>query len=162
MNTEIVAVISVLIAVVALLLTLWQNVLTRRAVQSQVLLSLRELAEETDYGRGMPTIIGLKNYNSYSEFVSEESETTQEMIFNTVSFLNFGAHLVEEKLLPRQTLWNFYFWAYRISSEKLLTWWLDGQRENFPRRFATFERMCRNVASIRDEAINKYDRKKYG
>ena len=90
MQTEIVAIISVIIAVGALLLTLWQNILTRRAVQSQVLLSLRELAQEAGYDRGMPVIINLKNYNNYEEFCLSETEDVQKLIFDTVSFLNFG------------------------------------------------------------------------
>jgi hypothetical protein len=154
-----VAFISVMIAVVAVLLTLWQNILTRRAVQSQVLLSIMALAQDSNYTKGMPVITNLKDFDSYDEFISSESEETQKLILDTVSFLNFGAHLVEENLLPVQSLWNSYFWAYRISNDKLLTWWLEGQRESFPRRFSTFERMCRKVASISDQAIRDYDAK---
>jgi hypothetical protein len=109
MGTEFVAIVSVIIAVTALLLTLWQNILTRRAVQSQVLLSIRELAQDSNYNEGMPVITNLKNYDNYDEFVASESKETQKLILDTVSFLNFGAHLVEEKLLPRQSLWNSYF-----------------------------------------------------
>jgi hypothetical protein len=161
MGTEFVAIVSVIIAVTALLLTLWQNILTRRAVQSQVLLSIRELAQDSNYNEGMPVITNLKNYDNYDEFVASESKETQKLILDTVSFLNFGAHLVEEKLLPRQSLWNSYFWAYRMSSEKLLTWWLEGQRKNFPRKFSTFERMCRKIASVTEQAIMEYDIKTY-
>ena len=161
MDTEIIGFISIIIAVIAVILTLWQNVLTRRAVQSQVLLSLRELADEANYDVGIVTISQLANFPSYDEYFKETSEESQKVISSTVAFLNYGAHLVEEKLIPRQTYWNFYFWPYRVANEKLRPWWLSGIREEFPKRFSSFERMCREIGSISDEAIAKFDMKRH-
>jgi hypothetical protein len=161
MSNEVVALISVVIAVAGLFLSLWQNVLTRRAIQAQVLLTLKDLAIEASYPDGIEATINLKSYAGFDSFAKAEPEKTQEVIYSTVDFLNFAAHLVEGKFLPRQTVWNRYFWAYRTCNEKLLTWWLEGQRRSHPRRFSAFESMCQRVSSVSDEAILAFDVKQY-
>jgi hypothetical protein len=156
---EIVALISVLIAVTAVLLTLWQNILTRRALQAQTLLTLKELATEVRYREGLEAILSLQDYGDFDRYLESEPGEIKKLIYDTVDFLNFGAHLVEEKVLARQTLYNSYFWAYRTGYDKLIGWWLQGYRRNYPKRFATFERMCRRVGSVTDRKITEFEGK---
>lgn len=156
-TADVVAFISIIIALVAVLLTLWQNFLTRRAVQSQVLLSLKQLAKDANYFDGMTTIIALKRYDTYEAYVQGESENTRQKIYDTVDFLNFVAHLVEDRFLPRSTAWNYYFHAYRICGQKLIPWWLVGIRQDRFQGFTGFEKMCRRIGSISDEAIKKHE-----
>jgi hypothetical protein len=159
MVSAVTAAMSVGITFVALLLTLWQSVLTRRALQAQNLVTLKELAVEVRYREGLETILSLQDYTDFDKYLESEPEETRKLIFDTVDFLNFGAHLVEEKVLARQTLYNSYFWAYRTGHDKLIGWWLEGYRRNYPKRFATFERMCRRVGSITEEKIAKFETK---
>jgi hypothetical protein len=157
MVAELVSLISILIAVGALVLTLWQNILTRKAHQATALMSLEQLGIDRNYNQGIELIYGLMNYEDFTSFKQTESEATQSHIFNMVDFLNFAAHLVESGFLPRQSLWNLYFWTYRNCSQKLLPWWLEGQRQNNPQRFAAFERMCWEVGNVSEEAIRNFD-----
>ena len=113
MTNELIALLSVIIALVAVLLTLWQNFLTRKAVQSQVLLSLKELGKDVDYFEGMKVIATLKDYETYQAYLQSEPEENRKKIYDTVDFLNFIAHLVEDGLLPREVAWHYYFHAYR-------------------------------------------------
>ena len=154
---QIVAFLSASVAVIALLLTLWQNILTRRAVQSQVLLALKELAKEADYFGGMAAIRALKSYDTYEAYLQSEPKGVQKTIYDTVDFLNFAAHLVDDRFLPRQTAWNYYFHAYWICNEKLLTWWLTGIRQERFQGFTGFERMCRRIGNISEETIAKHE-----
>jgi hypothetical protein len=156
---EIIALISILIALTATLLTLWQNILTRRALQAQSLLTLRDLALQARFPEALGLISALKDYGDFDAYMQETSEDTRKLILDAVEYLNFAAHLVDENVLPRQTLYNFYFWAYRTSNEKLGNWWLEGYRRNYPQRFRTFERMCTRVASVSDAKIAEFERK---
>jgi len=157
MATEIAAIISLAVATIAVVLTLWQNFLTRRALESQILLTLKQLAKEANYVGGVKAMITLKNYENYDEYLQKEPEETRQAIYDTVDFLNFIAHLVEDRFIPRQTAWNFYFHAYRIGNTKLLTWWLAGVREDGFQRFSGYERMCKRIGSISDLEIVKHD-----
>lgn len=159
MTGEIIGIISAVVAVIALLLTLWQSVLTRRALESQVLLSLKEFSQSVRFFDGVSLILSLKEYRSFDEYAKDESEEYQMIIYNTVDFLNFVAHLVEEKHIQRQTAWNFYFHAYRISSNKLMPWWVEGIRKNGFQRFTAFEKMCKIVNSISPDAIISHEAK---
>ena len=120
MTGEILTFVSLIAAVLALLLTLWQNILTRKALQAQSLLSLKEMENE-NYPMGLYAITSLKSYNSYDEFIQNEPASIQKAIYSTVDYLNFAARLMEEGYLPRQTVWNNYFWAYRKAREKLVS-----------------------------------------
>lgn len=155
--SEILAFIGLIIALVAVLLTLWQNTLTRRAVQSQVLLTLKERAREANYFDGVAAIRALKSYGSYEAYLQNEPEAVQKTIYDTVDFLNFVAHLVDDKFLSRDTAWNYYFHAYRISNEKLLTWWMTGIRQDRFQGFTGFEKMCRRIGNISEDAIAKHE-----
>ncbi len=160
MSSEIISLISVLIAVAAVLLALWQNFLTRRAVQAQVFLTVEQQAKEECYADGIAMISSLNTYDNFDTFASSETKETQTLIYETANFLNFVAHLVEKGFLPRQTAWDVYFWGYRICNDKLLPWWLEGQRRKHPRRLATFERMCKRVGRISDQAIEEFDQRR--
>lgn len=158
-NESFIALISIVIALIAVLLTLWQNFLTRKAVQSQVLLSLKQLSSEADYFGGMREIIALKDYHTYTDYLQNEPEDIRKKIYDTVDFLNFVAHLVEDNLLPRETAWHYYFHPYRICNKKLVTWWLAGVREEHFQGFTGFEKMCTRIGSISEESIRKREEK---
>ena len=159
MVSAVAAAVSAAITFVALLLTLWQSVLTRRALQAQNLVTLKELAIQVRYREGLESILSLQGYDDFDKYLESEPAETRKLIFDTVDFLNFGAHLVEEKVLARQTLYNSYFWAYRTGYDKLISWWLEGYRRNYPKRFATFERICRRIGSISEEKITEFEEK---
>ena len=160
MLNGVVALVSVIIAVIALLLTLWQNIITRRAAQASVFVQLEQFGEEFGYNRGIDIISSLKKYDSYSEFCALETEETKKIIYKTVNFLNYCAHLAYQGYIPRQRIWDIYFWDYRICGNKLIPWWLDGVREDNPRRFVTFEKMSKTVCKISNDAIIRWDRKR--
>jgi len=160
MANEILAFVSLIIAGLALLLTLWQNILTRKALQVQALLSLKEMENE-NYPVGLYAIVSLKSYSSYNEFTQNESTSIQKAIYDTVDYLNFTARLVEEGHLPRQTVWSSYFWAYRKAREKLYPWWFEGQRKNNFRRFNSFNVVSQRIALVTDKQIEKFNKKHY-
>jgi hypothetical protein len=152
-----VLIFSTVIALVALFLTLWQNFLTRKAVQSQVLLSLKENAKEIRVFGGMDRIYLLETYTDYASYVKSVSEEDQKLIYDTVDFLNFVSHLVEDGFLPRQTAWNYYFHSYETCSSRLLPWWLEGIRKEQHQGFTSFEKMCKRVGKISKEDIRKHE-----
>ncbi len=153
------ALISATIALVAVLLTLWQNFLTRKAVQSQVLLSLKDNAKEVKFFEGMEKIASLKTYVDYAAYVKGVSVPNRKLIYEAVDFLNFIAHLVEDGFLPRQTAWNYYFHSYQTCYQKLLPWWLEGIRKEQFQGLTSFEKMCEYVGKIDEKAIQKHEAK---
>jgi len=161
MPNEIISLVSLLIAMTALLLTLWQNFLTRQAAQAEVFIELEQLGREVHWEDGITLMVSLKDYSDFDTFAKSEPKEIQSQIYDTVHFLNFAAHLVESNFLPRQKVWDIYFWGFRICNMKLLTWWLQGQRKKkYSPLFVTFERMCKRVGKISDEEIAKFDEKR--
>lgn len=157
--SEIFAFLSVIITAAALFATLWQNFLTRRSVQTSVFITLEQLGEKFGFDEGIDAIYSLKNYDNYEEYFYSEQPETKKLIYKTVKFLNYCAHLTYSGFIPKQKIWNLYFWGYRICGQKLLSWYLEGVRETYPLRFSTFERMCREVNNIDYESIIAWDKK---
>lgn len=161
MATLVAAGFPLIIATMAVLLSLWQNVLQRRALQAQVFLKILEQSLSSDVANGINTLMTLAPYSTFSDYQSAESEATQDAIFRLVDFLNNTASLVEQGLIPRQKVWDVYFWAYRIAYQKLVPWWLDGIREqSWPQRLSAFARMGGQAARISDDAIARFDAKR--
>jgi hypothetical protein len=156
MPGDIVATVSAVIALAALAITLWQNTLTRRAMQAQVFLTLKQLADAVPYDEGLDAIATLNDYNTYEDYLATEPVERRQLINNTIKFLNYAAHLANKKYLPRQHIWDLYFWGYRIARQKLCPWWLEGVRKNEPRRFTRFESMCERVSAITDRQIMEW------
>lgn len=159
MENEVLGITSLIIALLALLFSLWQNLLTRKTLQAQIFLSMRQYGEDAGYVKGVQTIFSLKNYENYAEFVSNEDENVRDIVFKTVDFLNYSARFATQGLLPRQYIWDLYFWGYRTCFEKLLPWWLDGIRTQTPRRFNEFEKMCKTVGGISRSSIQSFEKK---
>lgn len=159
MQTEILSGISVIMALAALLFALWQNLLTRRTLQAQIFLSLRQYGEKAGYSKGIQTIYSLKDYESYNEFANNEDESVKHIIYETVNFLNYTARFSAKKLLPRQYIWDLYFWGYRTCYEKLIPWWLDGIRTQTPRKFNEFEKMCKIIGEISISGIHRFEKR---
>jgi hypothetical protein len=161
MSNEVLVAASLLIATTAILLTFWQNFLQRRATQAQVFLHLLDKSGDPEVADGLELLATLPSYDNYQAFLSAESAEAQTKIYRTIRFLNSMANLVEDGYLPRQKVWNLYFMDYRIAHRKLLPWWLDGLRkDSYPQKFSNFERMSYAVASISDEDLRRFDRKK--
>jgi hypothetical protein len=151
--------LSTAIALIALFLTLWQNFLTRRAIQSQVLLSLKDNAKEVKFYEGMEKIDSLKAYDDYEVYVHKVSAANRKLIHDAVDHLNFIAHLVEDGFIPRQIAWNYYFHSYKTCYKKLLPWWLEGIRKEQVQGFTSFEKMCKRIGRISEEEIEKHEAK---
>jgi len=141
------------------IVAIWQGVLARRALRTQSLVSIQELSLRARHAEGMAAIRELKRHITYEDFLAQgETRRSAELIYDTVKFLNFAAHLVEVNALPRQVVWNLYFFSYRESGQKLLTWWLTGQRAYDRNAFGAFERMCAQACSVSESQIRRYDR----
>lgn len=158
MLNEIAATVSLAVAVTAVLLSLWQNVLQRRALQTQVFLQILEQSLTSDVTRGINVLISLPNYDSFEAYLAGESQETQDTVFRLVDFLNNTASLVEQGLIPRQQVWDVYFWAFRIAHQKLMPWWLEGIRQHsYSQRLSYFDRMSAQVAETTDQQIKAFD-----
>jgi len=151
---------SLMFGLLAISLTVWQNLITRHALRAQSFLTLHGLELNSSYYEGVRAIATL-NYSDFETF--SMSEKSQREIYMVVSFLDFVAILVEDRYLMRQNAWDIYFWAYRICNDKLLTWWLAGQREhtNQSMLFSGFERMCWQVRQISPSDSQKFDEIRY-
>jgi hypothetical protein len=159
MSNTVLAVASLLIALTAIVLTLWQTFLQRKATQAQVFLHLLDKSDTPAVADGMELLATLPPYESYHAYLSDESPEVQTTVYRLVRFLNSTAILVEDGYVPRQEVWNLYFMDYRMAHQKLLPWWLGGLRNaTYPQKFANFERMCYAVASVKDEDVTRFDR----
>jgi hypothetical protein len=160
--TNIATIVSLLIAVGAVCLTLWQNVMQRRAAQAQVFLRMLDQFNSDRVFNGSEALNKLQPYDSLEAFEAQETQETRFQIYKLVEFLNDTARLVWSRYLPRQRVWDLYFMLYRAANEKLLPWWLEGQRQrSFKQKFIPFEEMCLQVAHITPEQMDDYDRKEY-
>lgn len=138
---------------------IWQGVLSRRSLRAQSLLTLQDLAIRAKHAEGMAAVRRLKSFSGWEEYSkSPEFGETQPLVYETVNFLNFAAHLIQERAIPRQTVWNLYFFSYRDAAASLLSWWLPQLRKENPHLFDTFERMCRQAASKTPTQIHRFDR----
>ncbi|MFN8466327.1 MAG: hypothetical protein U0X20_12290 [Caldilineaceae bacterium] len=153
------AIVSAAVAIAAILIAIWQTRLTRRAVQSQVLISLKQMADEIHYFSGIAVISGLPHYDDFDTYLKEVPEESQRAIYHTVDFLNYVAHTVSDGFLPRQIAWNYYFHGYRLCNENLMPWWLEGVRRDRFQGFTHFEKMCRQIGAISDYTIEQRERK---
>lgn len=148
-----------IITLIALGISLWQGMLSRRALQAQSLLDLRSLHIQTNLSKKVKIIASLKPYTTYDEFQQAENDDVQLAIRDVAEFLNFAARFVREGLLPRKIIWDIYFDAYRLCYHKLGSWWVTGIRKQWgqPREFVSFELMCYQVAAVSDKAVEKYN-----
>ena len=160
MSSDTIALVSMVVAAAAMLATLWQGVVAKRAAQAQVLLAIEQHSLDIDLGHGIDLIAELPDYESFDEYSRSVSQSGRQTIFQTVSFLNYCAHLSNKKLVSRQYIWDLYFWSYRICNAKVRTWWLRGVRKSNPRRFLTFESMCIKVGGVTDAEIVRFDQKR--
>jgi hypothetical protein len=162
MSRDVIPFVSLLIAVSAVCLTLWQNVLQRRAAQTQVFLHMLDQFKSDEVFKGSVSLIGVASYDNLEAFDASVTQETQEQIYYLVDFLNDLARLVWSGYLPRETVWDLYFMQYRIAHEKLIPWWLEGQRQrSYKQKFIAFEEMCLQVAGVTQQQMDAYDAKQY-
>jgi hypothetical protein len=162
MFRDVIPFVSLFIAVSAVCLTLWQNILQRRAAQAQVFLHMLDQFNSDEVFKGSVSLIRVASYDNLEAFEASETQVTQEQIYYLVHFLNDLARLVWSGYLPRRTVWELYFMHYRIAHEKLIPWWLEGQRQrSYKQKFIAFEEMCLQVAGITQQEMDAYDAKQY-
>lgn len=139
-------------------IAVWQGVLSRRGVRVQAMVSLHELAKQANYATGMVAIRRLHDVKSWKQFVDEnrDHEAIHKLVYGTVEFLNFASHLVQERALPRQTVWNIYFHSYKDAAP-LIDWWLKELRKENRQAFAAFALMCGQVTSRSEYQIHAFD-----
>lgn len=145
--------------IAALLFAATQNRLTARAIRAQSLQQLHSLEVQSNFQKGIGAISQLRKYDAddYDAFLHETPEDVQAAIVSTVAFLNFIATLGEAGYMNIQDSWNIYFWAYRESYDRLMPWWLKGQRHHQLRVFAAFERTVKAISAIPQESIQAFD-----
>ena len=158
MESHIFETISLIGVMAALLISARQISLTSQAIRAQSFANLLGLEIQSKFQEGMLAIASLSNYSHYDDFLGGEDKETQAAIYNTVLFLNHMAVLGEEEYLHIQDAWDVYFWSYRICFEKLLPWWLDGQRTKQPNLFPSFERACMVTNAVSSELIKGFDK----
>jgi hypothetical protein len=162
MPTEVITISSLLIALTALGLTLWQNMLQRRALQAQVFLHMLDQFGSEYVSNGSACLTRLQHYDDFEAFESGETAETRSQIYKLVEFLNDTARLVMTGYLPRQSVWDIYFMVYRTAYEKLSPWWLEGQRgRSYKQKFIAFEEMCLQIAAINPKQMAAFDAKEY-
>jgi hypothetical protein len=160
MQFDSLVVLSLVVSISAILLTLWQTLLTRRALDFQAYLGLETLQKSHSLSDGVRAIRTIPNYDDYKTFLNTESLETQQAIRDTVIFLNAIAHIVNEGFLGKYRVWRRFFFTYKLCYEKLYPWYIEGLRdtryegENIA--YATFEGMCLLVAEAdKSKAVRK-------
>lgn len=155
MAGDFIASISLAAAFIAITITFWQALLTRQALKAQAYTNLESIESESKFREGMQAIAELKEYEGYDQYVHDIDGTQRQCIYNTVSYLNFIAHLVDEGFLSEAQAWRLYRPGYLLCHEKLLDWWLVGIRKKRPKLFTYFERMCLAAANGKGRNIEK-------
>ncbi len=101
MFSEIVALISVILAATATFVALRQNVLNRKAMQAQTFVTIVNTAREIEFSKGMDKIRSLR-YIDYKKFKKSEPKAVQEHIREVVDFLNDIRHLIKHGYLTEE------------------------------------------------------------
>lgn len=160
MFSETIALISVLIAVIAIIVALRQNVLNRKAMQAQTFVTIVNTAREIEFSKGMDKIRSLR-YTDYKKFKRSESKVVQTQVREVVDFLNDIRHLIKHGYLTEEHVLNIYFVSIMACSERLLPWWLEGFRQEHDNQFYyyNFEQLCKMVGYMGEERLELWNRK---
>ncbi len=145
--------------IAALLFAATQNRLAAEPFAHNRSDGLHSLEVQSNFQKGVGAISQLRTYDDddYDAFLQETPEDVQAAIVSTVAFLNFIATLGEAGYMNIQDSWNIYFWAYRESYDRLMPWWLKGQRHHQLRVFAAFERTVKAISAIPQGKIQTFD-----
>lgn len=125
---------------------LWQTIVSHRTLQFQAYIGLESLREGMSIREGILAINSLPMYTDYQMFLQKESLETQDAIYDTVTYLNDIAHLVNEGYLDKYQAWSRFFFSYRACYDKLYSWYTQGLRDTRYQgeeiAYATFDAMC--------------------
>ena len=152
------ALLAVVNSLTAALIAFVQSRTSRKILMSNTILKLQDNALGNRISGKFERIANLEGINSWGQFVSITSDEDRALIDDVITHLNYCAQIVEEEILPRQMIWNRYFWMYRISYQRLNPWWLAEARKNHPKRYSSFERLANAANAITEEAIERFDR----
>ncbi|MHA1398642.1 MAG: hypothetical protein ACTSSG_13630 [Candidatus Heimdallarchaeaceae archaeon] len=159
MIVEIFSAVSLIISLIAIFIAIWHGTLSNRTLHTQNAAQLKELSLKAEHIKAEMILADLPEFKNYEDFRKSISKEHQELILRYVDFLNYAAHLVEEKAITRQLVWNRYFIIYRICYHKLLPWWLEFQNSRLPQQFSAFRRMCSVVGNVSDRDIIEFDQR---
>lgn len=154
------SVISLFVSTVTAVFVYWQSKSTKKMLQASTILKIQDNSITKNITDKFDNIYCLKTFNSYENFKENTNKIIIEDINEVVSHLDYCAQIVEEGLLPKQMIWNRYFWMYKSCGEKLLPWWIEYKQKNHPRKYNYFKRMCDEVSLVSDAEIKKYDNQK--
>jgi len=154
MSSEIVALISVVIAAIATYLALKQTELNRKAMQAQTFVTIVNTARDIKFSRGMDIIRSLR-YENYDEFKESEPTEVQAHIREIVDFLNDLRHMIKHDYLTEEHVLNIYFVSIIACSERLLPWWLEGFRREHGNKYYyyNFEQLCESVKRMGEKRL---------
>ena len=160
MFTEIIALVSVVIAAIATYFAIRQTDLNRKALQAQTFVTIVNTARDIHFSEGMDIIRSL-NYDNYEKFMKSESKKSQAHIREIIDFLNDLSHMVKHGYLTEEHVLNIYFVSIMDCSERLLPWWVEGfrQENNNQYYYYNFEQLCKRIHEIGDERLLQWNSK---
>jgi hypothetical protein len=120
--------LSLVIALIALSIALWQLHLNRIAIQAQTFMTIVNTAREIQFSKVMDKIRKFK-YTDYKTYKLKESRETQRQVREVVDFLNDVMHMIKHGYLTRHHVLNIYFVSIRACEARLLSWWVEGIRQ---------------------------------
>nr|WP_320194267.1 hypothetical protein [uncultured Desulfobacter sp.] len=151
---------SLFVSAATAIFVYWQSKTTQKMLQASTILKIQDNSIAKNISDKFDNIYCLKAFNSYENFKENTNENIIKDINEVVTHLNYCAQIVEEGLLPKQMIWNRYFWMYRSCGEKLLPWWIEHKQKNHPRKYSCFKRMCDEVLLVGDSEVKKHDNQK--
>lgn len=167
MSSEIITIISIIIAIVttiiaaiALYYSSNQTRLLRNTIQASTFVTVVNTAREIQFSHGMDIIRSLK-YSSYDEFKVNVPLEEQEQIRAVIDFLNDLRHMVRHDYLTEEHILNIYFVSIMDCNKYLLPWWLDGfRKENNSRYYyLNFEQLCRYIQLLGSDKLIQWNKK---
>jgi hypothetical protein len=159
-ETEVIAMIGTVIALVTAWIALRQNVLHRKAIQAQTFLTIVNTAREIQFSKGMDLIRSFK-YNDYQDYKSKESQEVQDLVRSVVDFLNDLMHMIKHGYLTKEHVLNIYYLSILACADRLLPWWLDGFRKEHGSRYyyENFQQLCTQIKALGEGKLLDWDTK---
>ncbi len=157
MFSEIVTLLSVIIAAVATGFALWQVRLNRKAIQAQTFLTLVNTARDIHFSQGMDIIRSLR-YSDHDEFRKKEPKEVQAHVRDVVDFLNDIRHMIKHGYVTEEHVLNIYFLSIMACAERLLPWWLQGFRHEHGNEYYyyNFEQLCKMIQRMGEKRLLRW------
>lgn len=138
--------LSLVIALIALGIALWQLHLNRIAIQAQTFMTIISTAREIQFSKVMDKIRKFK-YTDYKTYKLKESRETQRQVREVVDFLNDLMHMIRHGYLTKHHILMIYLVSIRSCEEHLLPWWIEGFRveQGSDDFYFSFEELCKEM-----------------